>query len=116
MNRLLARAACATLFAFVPPAAQAGVPTLAECLEGSDFIANAARARDNGIARTTFLARIEEDFIVIRAFPPALRWFVKDDDDERFLRGAAARVFDQPLAPDHHHADFLAACLERAVA
>jgi hypothetical protein len=95
---------------------QAGVPTLSDCLEGSDFIANAARARDNGVRRDAFLGRMEEDFVVIRSFPPGLRWFVKDDDDERFLLHAAARVYDRPQAPAQHHADFLAICLERAAA
>ena len=42
-------------------AAQASVPSVAECLEGSDFIANAARARDNGIARDRFLERLDSD-------------------------------------------------------
>ena len=35
--------------------ARAGVPSVQECLEGADFIANAARARDNGIERDAFL-------------------------------------------------------------
>jgi hypothetical protein len=103
--RSLAVAAAAS----VALAVQAGVPTLPDCLEGSEFIANAARARDNGMHRDTFLARMEEDFAVIRAF----RWFAKDDDDERFLIDAAARVYDRPQAPAQHHADFLAVCLER---
>lgn len=95
---------------------QAGVPTVPDCLEGSDFVANAARARDNGMPRDAFLARMEEDFVVIRSFPPALRWFVKDDDDERFLLDAAARVYDRPQAPAQHQADFLAVCLQRLTA
>ncbi len=91
----------------------AGVPTLPDCVEGSDFIANAAHARDNGMLRDTFLARMEEDFVVIRAFPPALRWFVKDRDDERFLLEAVARVYERPRAPAQHRADFFGVCLER---
>jgi len=102
--------------ASVALAVQAGVPTVQDCLEGSDFIANAARTRDNGMHRQAFLARLEEDFVVVRSFPSALRWFVKDDDDERFLLDAAARVYDRPQAPAQHHADFLAICLERVAA
>jgi hypothetical protein len=101
--------------AFAANAALAGVPTLVECAEASDFIANAARARDNGIARSAFLARLDDDLIVIRAFPVSLRWFAKDVEDERLLLDAAARVFDRPGAPEAHHADFLASCLERAI-
>lgn len=110
--RLLALLALAT----VPLAAQAGVPTVPDCLEGADFIANAARARDNGVRREAFLGRMADDFVVIRAFPPAFRWFVQDADDERFLLEAAARVYEQPRPPAQHHADFLAACLERLAA
>jgi hypothetical protein len=107
--RSLALAAIAS----IAVTAQAGVPTVHDCLDGSDFVANAARSRDNGMSRDAFLARMEEDFVVIRSFPPALRWFVKDDDDERFLLDAAASVYDRPQAPAQHHADFLAVCLQR---
>ena len=104
-------AACAV--ASIAPAAHAGVPTLPDCVEGSDFIANAAHARDTGMGRDAFLARMEDDFAVIRSFPPALRWFVKDRDDERFLLAAVARVYERPRAPAQHRADFLLVCLER---
>ena len=114
MRYALAAAAALSLLLAMP--AQAGVPTLAECFEASDFIANAARARDNGMGREAFLARMEADFIVIRAFPPALRWFVRDGDDERFLLDAAARVFDRPRQADGHQSDFLADCLARLAA
>ena len=53
---------------------------------------------------------------MIRAFPASMRWFAKDADDERFLLRAAARVYDVPRTPAQHHADFLAACLERTAA
>ena len=96
------------------PVAWAGVSTLGECFEAADFIGNAARSRDNGMPREAFLGRLEDDLVVIRAFPPAMRWFAKDAADERFLLQAAARVYDVPLAPAQHHADFLAACLERS--
>jgi len=94
-------------------AVQASVPSVAECLEGSDFIANAARARDNGIARDRFLERLDSDLETIRAFPPALRWFARDGDDEAFLRAATESVFREPLAPDEHRATFLRACFAR---
>ena len=94
----------------------AGSPSVTECFEGSDFIANAARARDNGIARTVFLARMDEEFVMTRAFPPALRWFAKDFDDEQFLRAAAITVFDAPAPPEHHRALFLDACFARSIA
>lgn len=95
-------------------AAQAGAPTVAECLEGSDFIVNAAVARDHGMPRATFIAKLEDDLLLIRAFPPELRWFAKDVDDERFLVWSAQRVFDQPLAPEAHRVRFLDACFARA--
>jgi hypothetical protein len=113
MRSSFAAAAALLSFTLAAQIAHAGVPTLDECREASEFIANAARARDNGYAREAFLARMEDDFVVIRAFPPALRWFVKDGDDERFLVESAARVFDRPRAPAGHHADFLAECLAR---
>jgi hypothetical protein len=93
--------------------AAASSQTLTDCLEGGDFIANAARSRDNGMPRQAFLGRLEDDLVVIRAFPPALRWFAKDAADERFLVAAAARVFDRPRTPGEHRSDFLAACVER---
>ena len=113
LRRLAAACVRSLAVTAVASAAHAGVPTLHDCLEASEFIANAAHARDNGMLRDTFLARMEEDFVVIRAFPPALRWFAKDGDDERFLLDAAARVYDRPQPPAQHHADFLAVCLER---
>jgi hypothetical protein len=94
--------------------ATAGAHTVAECFEGSDFIANAALARDNGMSRRAFLDRLEEDFLLIRAYPPALRWFARDAEDERLLFDAAAEVFDAPRRPDVHRARFLELCFERA--
>ena len=89
---------------------------MAECFEGSDFIANAALARENGMSRAAFLGRLEEDLELIQAYPPQLRWFAKDRDDEVFLFDAARQVFDQPQAPEQHRARFLAACLDRGMA
>lgn len=96
--------------------AHAGVPSLAECAEGADFIANAAHARDNGIPRDDFIGRMQDDFEVIRAFPVSMRWFVKDRDDEHFLIAVATRVFDTPRPPERHRSEFLDLCLQRALA
>jgi hypothetical protein len=97
-------------------AASASIASLAECGEAADFIANAARARDNGMAGGDFLTRLDDDLVVIRSFPPALRWFARDADDEAFLRQFVTRVFSQPRDPLQHRAEFLGACLERSAA
>ena len=96
-------------------AASASALSVAECFEGSDFIANAALARENGMSRAEFLGRLEDDLELIHAYPPQLRWFAKDRADEVFLYDSARQVFDQPLAPDQHRARFLAACLDRGM-
>jgi hypothetical protein len=93
--------------------AAASVPTLSDCFEGSDFIANAAMSRDNGMSRAAFLDRLEQDLFAIRAYPAELRWFAKDEDDERFLHAAAEDVFDAPALPQTHRALFLRACFDR---
>lgn len=93
--------------------AAASAPSLSECLEAADFIANAAHARDNGMTRAAFMGRLAEDLVAIRAFPAELRWFVKDADDERFLHGQVETVFDAPAAPDDHRNAFLRACFRR---
>src|ERR1700756_2447574 len=93
--------------------ALASVPTFDECLEASDFIAHAAVSRDHGLARDVFLDRLSGDLEAIRAFPPSLRWFAHDRDDERFLVAAAQRVFDTPYAPEAHRSQFLSACFDR---
>ena len=90
--------------------------SVGECFEGSDFIANAALARENGMSRADFLGRLEEDFELIQAYPPQLRWFAKDRDDESFLYESAREVFDVPEPPERHRARFLAACFNRATA
>lgn len=117
--RILIRFAQATFVTLIVAAVQtvdASVPTMDDCLEASDFVANAARSRDNGIGRAAFVGRLQEDFVAIRAFPPALRWFVHDDDDQTFLEDAAIAVFDQPQLPERHRDAFLRACLERLAA
>lgn len=85
-----------------------------ECLEGSDFIRNAARSRDAGTSREFFVGRLEEDFLLIRAFPPGLRWFVRNRDDEAFLRSAVEEVFDAPEDAERHRVGFLERCANRA--
>lgn len=92
--------------------AQAHELTMSECLEGSDFIKNAALSRDLGIARDDFLGRMQSDLMAIQAFPPELRWFVQDRDDETLLVGFAERVFDSPQSPELHQSEFLAACVQ----
>jgi len=116
MRRVQARVAAACLAVGLAAGVEAAVPTLTECLEGSDFVANAARSRDNGMPRASFLDRLEEDLVAIRAFPPALRWFARDEGDEQFLIAAVTRVFDLPQAPERHQEEFFAACLDRALA
>jgi hypothetical protein len=85
-----------------------------ECREGSDFIRNAALSRDGGASREFFVGRLEEDLLTIRAFPPALRWFVHNPDDEVFLRSEVEAVFDAPLSSELHRAGFLERCTQRA--
>ena len=85
-----------------------------ECREGGDFIRNAALARDAGYTREFFVGRLEEDFVMIRAFPPDLRWFVRDPGDEEFLRSEVEAVFGTPTSSDQHRAGFLQRCILRA--
>jgi hypothetical protein len=96
-------------------AAVAQPHTTGECREGSDFIRNAALARDAGTSREFFVGRLEEDLAAIRAFPPELRWFVYDADDEAFLRAEVAAVFDAPRSSDEHQQGFLARCVQYAL-
>ncbi|MFO1322166.1 MAG: hypothetical protein U1F52_21375 [Burkholderiales bacterium] len=111
MNRIhpLWRGAAAAVLALAC-AAQAHDLTVQECHEGSDFIRNAALSREAGIARAEFIDRMRSDIDLIQSYPPELRWFVQDDDDEQLLLGAAQKVFDTPDAPERHRAEFLASC------
>ncbi len=85
-----------------------------ECREGGDFIRNAALSRDSGATRAFFVGRLEDDLLTIRAFPPSLRWFVHDADDEVFLRAEVEAVFDAPESSDRHHSGFMDRCAQRA--
>jgi hypothetical protein len=89
--------------------------TRAECLEGSDFVRNAARSRDAGATREFFVGRLEDDFVMIRSVPPALRWFVHNPGDEAFLRTEVEAVFDAPEDSERHRAGFLERCARRAL-
>ncbi len=84
-----------------------------ECLEGGDFILHAAQARDAGYTRYRFLNQVVSDLISIQAYPPELRWFVQDQDDEALLVSAAEQVFDEPVEPDLHRDSFLQTCFTR---
>jgi hypothetical protein len=86
--------------------------TLDECIEGSDFIMHAAMSRDYGVTREVFLERMQTDLKAIQAFPPQLRWFVQDSDDEQLLVQAAQTVFDMPREPATHQSEFLTTCVE----
>ena len=93
---------------------RANAHVLSSKLEGGDFIAHAAEARDNGSTKAEFLDRLVADILLIQAFPVQLRWFVYDPDDAEFLHAEAARVFDSPLHPEVHRAQFLSRCFERS--
>lgn len=85
-----------------------------ECREGGDFIRNAALSRDSGATRAFFVGRLEEDLLTIRAFPPLLRWFARDEDDEIFLRAEVEAVFDAPESSEQHRAGFMERCARRS--
>ena len=89
-------------------------PTLQECLEAGDFVANAAHARDNGITKIAFLERLVGDIRLIQSFPPQLRWFVVDPDDAEFLHAESSVVFETPQTPETHRAQFLSRCFDRS--
>ena len=73
----------------------------------------AALSRDAGMPASAFLDRMEDDFMLIRAFPNELRWFVHDSDDESFLLHEARDVFDHPAPAEDHRRAFLHACVDR---
>jgi hypothetical protein len=85
-----------------------------ECIEGSDFIKNAALSRENGLDGTRFISITLADFEAIKNFPPELRWFVQDKQDEDYLLAAVQEVFEHPRDPADHQHSFLDQCLKRA--
>jgi hypothetical protein len=106
--------ALALLLSLLSTAAAAQQHSPRECREGGDFIRNAALSRDSGTTREFFVGRLEEDLLTIRAFPPSLRWFVHNAEDEVFLRGEVEAVFDLPQSSEQHRASFLERCSQRA--
>lgn len=89
--------------------------SLEECTQGGGFIRNAALSRDYGISRAQFIDRLTDDIAMIQTFPPELRRFVQDENDEAFLRDASAWVFDTPLGPEQHDAAFVNECIQITV-
>ena len=85
-----------------------------DCREGGDFIRNAALSRDSGATRAFFVGRLEDDLLTIRAFPPSLRWFVHNADDEVFLRTEVEAVFNAPQPSEQHRHGFLERCAQRS--
>lgn len=110
MKHRLAAAVLTTGLA-VPFAVQAHDLSMTECHEGRDFIRNAALSRDQGLSRDEFIGRMQEDLELIKAFPPDLRWFVQDAEDETLLVDAAQSVFDRPVDPEQHGEEFLTSCI-----
>jgi hypothetical protein len=113
LTTLAKQLALAAVLCGLPYLAPAHDLTFDECLEGSDFIMHAAMSRENGMTREAFLERMESDINLIQAFPPELRWFVQDQDDEELLTSAARLVFDSPREPQSHQSEFLEACAAR---
>jgi hypothetical protein len=93
--------------------ARGHAPSYDECLEGSEFVLHAAMSRDGGMSRQDFIGRVQADLMAIQSFPPELRWFAQDEDDERFLVLHSEIVFDDPRSPHSHQSDFLKACVAR---
>ncbi len=87
----------------------------AECAEAGEFIEHAALSREAGVAREYFLERVRGDLEAIRAYPPALRWFAQDSEDEILLTRAVETVFDLPLEPGAQRRKFLEQCLVSAM-
>ncbi len=111
MTRLAALFAGAIVLT-APGVSSAHRLTLEECAQGGEFIRHAAMSRDAGISKQFFMDRLAEDIALIQAFPPQLRWFVQDEEDERLLGSAAERVFDRPVKPEQHEAAFVSDCIQ----
>jgi hypothetical protein len=93
------------------PAVEAHPLSLEECAEGSDFIRNAALARDEGMQERQFVAQFHADVQALQRLPAELRWFVQDKDDEVFLLSAVQDVFREPKPAAVHQAQFAMACV-----
>jgi hypothetical protein len=85
-----------------------------ECVEGAQFIGNAAQSRKNGATKEMFVGRLDEDLFVLENVPPELRWFAHTDAEALFLRNAVLEVFEFPREPKEHANEFLSSCLKSA--
>ena len=92
----------------------AHVPNADECIEGGNFIRNAALARDRGITEADFIKGMHGDIEAVKALPPDLRWFVRDDEDAQFLISAATDVFRNPREAHAHRTNFIATCMRKS--
>ena len=101
------------LIACLPLAVAAHAPSYDECVEASDFIGNAARSRDNGMARGEFVGRLKDDILAIQSYPAHPRWFVQDPDDAEFLIDETEAVFEVREQPETHQAQFFKRCTAR---
>ncbi|MDB5760192.1 MAG: hypothetical protein JWM30_3481 [Burkholderia sp.] len=114
MKNIRSAAAMAVLAAaamLAANAAEAHALSLEECSEGSDFIKNAALARDEGMQERQFVAQFQADVQALQRLPAELRWFVQDKDDEVFLLSAVQEVFRKPKPATIHQAQFALACM-----
>jgi hypothetical protein len=87
-----------------------------DCLEGAEFIGNAARLRDSGRPEGTeevFVSRAIVDLEMIRAYPPEFRWFAQDELTERFLLSEILRVWREIQSPEQHYQSFLDRCINQ---
>lgn len=82
-----------------------------ECREGSEFIRNAALARGNGMTKEAFVARFDDDVVLLSSMPRQVRWFVYGDEEVALLRNAVLDVFDVPRSAAEHASHFLDRCL-----
>jgi hypothetical protein len=108
--RSISLLAAAQFILMTPVPSHALTATTQDCKEAAEFIANAARSRDNGLTSEAFFARFDGDLQLLQSLPPEVRWFVRDEDDEALLRGAAVEVFTSQRTPDEHAGDFLRRC------
>lgn len=114
MNRIRSAVAMAIFAAagtLAPFALHAHALSMNECSEGSDFIRNAALARDDGMPERQFVAQFHADVQALQRLPAELRWFVQDKDDEVFLLSAVQDVFQKPRPAAVHQAQFAVACV-----
>ena len=112
-GKSVAAAVVAAAGMMAPFAVHAHALTMSECSEGSDFIKNAALARDEGMPEFQFVAQFKADVQALQRLPAELRWFVQDKDDEAFLLSAVQDVFRKPRPAAVHQAQFALACVRQ---